>query len=408
MSAELTKKVDDLFALYNNEFKEAAKSAKDEVKRVGEESAETKARIEKMQAKMDALESEANEIVKQLKQRSESNDNGATEAKRHAELFGKKMFGKNVTQEEENEYKSLKAAERKTMRTDVAENGGVLVPLEYERSVIRKIYERSPVFELARRFDLSEGDSKQIPLIGDRIAFGGRGNNIISVSQTNGLKFDAKTISVDTYWAYPYITQDMLDDSFGGVESLISDEAAMILADTAMADAVDGDLPTGVKGFLTNLPSGRLQISGSDTAFDADDLITMYYNGLKTGYARNAVWGFSRQTLGYIRKFTAADDNYLWQPGLQAGAPALLLGRPYVEMADMASPSATTNNFAENDKPVVLADWQKFYGFIVKRGLTVKRDDITSPSLVKYYFSWRVGGDRLLDEAGVVLNINNA
>lgn len=407
MSVELKSQVDELFRTLNGEFKDAAKQAKDEVKKLGEETAETKAKLQRANDRMDEIEAQFKASFKAQEAKKNEMTPDA-ESKKYSELFGKKMFGKGVNHEEENQYSAFKNAERKTMRTDVQESGGILVPMEYERTVIRKIYENSPVFNLARRFELSEGDSKQIPIIGDRIAFGGRGNNIIGATQTTGMKFDAKVISVNTYWAYPYVTQDLLDDSYTSVEALMSDEAAMLLADTASTDAVNGALPMGVKGFLTNLPSARLQISGSDTAFDADDLISMYYNGLKTGYARNASWGFSRQTLGYIRKFTAADDNYLWQPGLQAGAPALLLGRPYAEFADLASPNSGTNNFAENDKPVVLADWQKFYGFIVKRGLTVKRDDITTPALVKYYFSWRVGGDRLLDEAGVVLNINNA
>jgi HK97 family phage major capsid protein len=97
------------------------------------------------------------------------------------------------------------------------------------------------------------------------------------------------------------------------------------------------------KGFLTgngvNQPLGVFTASnrgistardistGSTTGITGDGLIAAKYN-LKQQYHKAARWLFSRAAIRRIRQLKDSYGQYLWQPGLQAGAPDMLLECP--------------------------------------------------------------------------------
>lgn len=405
MSVELTKKVDELFSLYHTEFKDAAKQAKDEVKKYGEERAETKSALEKLQSKLDTLENESNEIIKAVKSGKNGADEKKTQADRHTELFMKKMFSKTLTNPELKEYQEL---ESKAMQTDIAEDGGVLVPENFERSIIENVREMSPIMQLARVANISTGDTLQFTKKTANSVIGGwAANERYTVSQSTAPKYGLLNVPTHEIWAEPHITQKMLEDSYINVEGDIRADVVETFEIEMNEAFVSGNGVGQPTGFLNAFPSAQTLNSGSATAFDGDDLITLSAL-LKPKYERNSTWGFNRLTRAYIRKFTAADDNYLWQPGLQQNVPAILLGRPYAEITDMTAPVAATNNFADGNYPVILADWRNFYVVVVRRGMRIVRDELTSKPFIKYWFSYRVGGTRLQDEAAVILKTATA
>jgi HK97 family phage major capsid protein len=170
---------------------------------------------------------------------------------------------------------------------------------------------------------------------------------------------------------------------------------------------VAGNGASKPKGFTVDLPTGvdNRVLSNSTTAFDADDLIRLCDFGLKSDYARVGKFAMNRKTKGYTREFKAGDDNYLWTPGIAGNVPATLLGKEYVEFDDMDAPTYSGGNlvFADGDVPVIFADWNKFYGVARKSGIYMLRDPYTKKHSVLFYMSMRVGGARLLDEAGSYL-----
>ncbi len=68
-------------------------------------------------------------------------------------------------------------------------------------------------------------------------------------------------------------------------------------------------------------------------------LVDLVY-ALKSGYRQNASWVMNRKTQGAIRKLKDSDGNYLWQPGLAAGQPETILGKPVLEMVDLPDVAA--------------------------------------------------------------------
>jgi HK97 family phage major capsid protein len=74
-------------------------------------------------------------------------------------------------------------------------------------------------------------------------------------------------------------------------------------------------------GFLNNASIATVN-SGAAAALTADGLLSVYY-GIKTDYARAAVWMLNRSTIGQIRRLKDGDGEYLW-----AASPTRSTARP--------------------------------------------------------------------------------
>jgi HK97 family phage major capsid protein len=99
-------------------------------------------------------------------------------------------------------------------------------------------------------------------------------------------------------------------------------------------------------------------------AITADELIDLYH-ALSRPYRKNAVWMMADATAKMIRKLKDTTNQYLWQPGLQAGQPDTLFGRPVIVSDSM--PAATTGL-----KSVVFGDLS-YYTVADRQGVTVQR-----------------------------------
>jgi HK97 family phage major capsid protein len=93
--------------------------------------------------------------------------------------------------------------------------------------------------------------------------------------------------------------------------------------------------------------------TGSATAILADGLVDAKYK-LKASYRDTARWLFHRDAIKMIAKLKSNDNQYIWQPGLQAGQPDRLLNLPVDESEKV--PSTFTNGLYVG----LLANWQ-FY-----------------------------------------------
>ncbi len=78
------------------------------------------------------------------------------------------------------------------------------------------------------------------------------------------------------------------------------------------------------------VPTTRDYTTASSTDFTADEVINALY-ALKPQYQNRATGLFSREFVRRLRTKKTGDGQYLWQPGLMAGQPDRILGRPYVQ-----------------------------------------------------------------------------
>lgn len=368
------------------EFKQIHTNELNELKKQGSASAETKAQMEAVQKTMDSLEAKFRELA-QAKTQAENIPAQKLEAE-------KKMIDKVLRKG----FDSLTEVEKKSLSTDSNPDGGYLVFTQYSNEIVRKIREYSPVREAgARVFAMSSGNSMRWPVQnGDPASAwkGERQNNANSTSPT--LKM--LEISLHDQLADPYVTQDMVADAAINIEAYLQELVIEQYAVQEGAAFISGSGVGEPKGILSNSDVSILD-SGSNTSFDADDMIELFYS-LKSGYSRNASWMLNRETLGYVRKFKAGDDNYLWQPGIAGSVPATILGRPYFEATDLVAP--VTAAFTDGDKPVIFGDFSKYY-VVDKMGIELIRDPFTQYPFVSYKFKKRTGGDVAQPEAFKIL-----
>lgn len=95
--------------------------------------------------------------------------------------------------------------------------------------------------------------------------------------------------------------------------------------------------------------------AASATVITADELISLYHS-VDPAYRANFTFMMNDAIVATVRKLKEATTNaYIWQPGLQAGIPDSLLGRPVVVNQDMDASLATT------DIAVLGGDFKKYY-----------------------------------------------
>jgi HK97 family phage major capsid protein len=86
-----------------------------------------------------------------------------------------------------------------------------------------------------------------------------------------------------------------------------------------------------------------------------------------------------------VRQLKDANGQYLWQPSVQAGQPATLVGYPVV-------PDDNMPDIAAGKFPIAFGDFNRGYLVADRLGVRVLRDPFTSKPYVLFYTTRRVGG----------------
>lgn len=149
--------------------------------------------------------------------------------------------------------------------------------------------------------------------------------------------------------------------------------------------------PNGVVTASTLGVTGGTGVTG---VFTADNLIDLFFSVIGP-YRKNGYWMLSDAGMKVARKLKDADNQYLWAPGLVAGEPTTLLGRPVVNDTNIADPALSA-------KSVLFGDLSKYFIRDV-RGVRVERsvDFAFQNDLITWRFLLRTDGD-LIDTTGAV------
>lgn len=272
--------------------------------------------------------------------------------------------------------------------------GGYLVPDEYEHTLIEALEDENIFRGLAKVIRTTSGDRK-IPMV-------------IEKGQAYWLdEEDAFTESDDTFGqisigAYKLgtmikVSDELLQDSVFDVEAYISKEFGRRMGAAEEAAFFNGDGSGKPLGVLAATGGAEVGVTAaSETALKADELFDLYHS-LRGPYRKNAVWAVNDTTIAAIRKLKDGNGQYLWQPGLTAGAPDMILGRPVKTSTFMPSLEAGA-------KTVVFGDFG-YYWIADRQGRSFKRlnELFATTGQVGFLASQRVDGRLVLPEAMKVL-----
>lgn len=280
------------------------------------------------------------------------------------------------------------------LKTDSEADGGYLVPNEWDRTIIDKLVEISPVRALFGQQTTSR--AKFSKLVNKRGAASGWVGETDERPETGTPTLATLEFETGEQYANPAATQTMLDDAETNVEAWLSEEVQIEFSDKETKAFINGDGAKGKpRGLLTYAAGGANAsrhplgaighvVSGNANTITADGLIDLT-DELPAAFQQAAVFIMNKKTRNVARKLKDSEGNYLWERSLQAGIPPTLLGYPVHIVAEM--PDAAANAF-----PIAFGDFKRGYLILDRIGVRVLRDPYTKKPFVQFYTTKRVGG----------------
>lgn len=247
-----------------------------------------------------------------------------------------------------NGMNSISDGERKmfqnVMQTDPGAQGGFLVMPEELESSVRALMAKSVVMRRLANVITMTADRKIV-----LAASYGAAQWIPESGAYPKVDDSYGTVTIGSHKLGKIIlvSEELLHDSEFDTTGLISTSFARSYSEGEEAAYLTGDgtgKPTGV------LVSAQLGVTtAASTAITADELLDLFYS-LKSGYRQSARFLMGDSTEKVLRKLkNATTGDYMWQPGLTAGQPNTLLGRP-VEISDfMPTVAASAKAIAFGD-----------------------------------------------------------
>jgi HK97 family phage major capsid protein len=284
-------------------------------------------------------------------------------------------------------------------------NGGYLVMPEFGGIVTTKIYETSPIRQLASSLTIGT-DSYEVVLDNDEAAASWVGETQTR-NTTSTPTLGKLSIPVNELQAMPYASQKMLDDGIIDIESWLADKVAQYFARkeaTAFVAGTGNNQPRGLLSYAggTDITQQQVEqvVTGSASTFTYAGLVNLQA-ALKEEYQAGAVFLIKRSSIANL--LTIVDGNarpifnltFDKNTGVQSG----IMGQSLYFANDV--PAVASNALA-----MIYGDIKRAYLILDRIGIRVLRDPFTSKPNVQFYTTKRVGGAVVNFEAFKIAKIS--
>lgn len=370
-------------------FKKANDARLEAIESKGYAPSDTVEKVDKINTELNTIGKQLDEIAKKANRPSQPDGKGMTDAQlEHKSLLQKYLRTGNDT--------GLRDLEGKALISNSDPDGGYLVDTEMSSQIDRVASTVSAMRSVANIVTI--GNSAYSKLVKTRGISGGWLEESGTSSESTEQQFSKVEIKAEKVYAEPWITNEMLEDSFYNLESDIMMEAGLTFAETEGAAFVTGNgvgQPRGIASYTTvanashswgnvgYIASGK---SGAFTSVAPSDALVNLQHGLKQQYRPGAVFMMNDATLATVRQMKDASLGfYLWQPDSSAGFGGQLLGSQVVVDDNLA-------DVAANSLSIAYGNMQRAYTIADRRGIAVIRDNVTKKGVTKFHVSKRVGG----------------
>lgn len=356
-------------------------------KEAGAVNGEVTQKIDKMNDSITALQEQllkAEKILAQTKARKEASDALQEDGGELKDAWIK--FIRKGAENLKAEEKHLMSTHTKALNSASDPSGGYLVIPFFDTEVTRRLYETSPMRQIATIKTISTDQYEKPTQLDLAPAYWQDRDH--DYTETNTQTWGRLTIRVHKLVGSPRISQDLLDDAYVDVERELLDSLAEsfdLLENTAFVTGTGVGQP---RGFLT-YPAGTVwgsiqQLATGEAAAITPDSLTDLVYGLKAGYRANARFVMGNGTMAAIRKMVDGEGRALWTP--QFGSePSTIQGYPVSIFADM--PTVEAGALA-----VAFGDFRRGYIIVDRAGTRILRDPYTNSPYVRFTTTRRVGG----------------
>ena len=275
-------------------------------------------------------------------------------------------------------------------KRDLTKSGDAgLVPQGFYDQIIAKLDENAVVRQFATVVNTASGEDIKFPQITAH-------SSASLVAEGGAIGESDPTSASVTLGAFKYaylvqVSSELLADEGVDIEGFLAQDIGRALGNGAGADFATGNGSSKPNGVMN--ASGTGVTCASATAITSDEVIDLYHS-VTSPYRVNGAWIMNDATLKEVRQLKDSNNQYLWQPSLQLGNPAQLLGSPVA-----TDPNIET--IATAKKVMAFGDMSKYFireagGFQLDRST----DFAFSTDLVTFRAIYRADGD-LLDTNAV-------
>ncbi len=378
---EIKDQVDKIATAFES-FKTANDKEIAEIKKFGQASAETKAKVEEINADIAKLQTELKNTQAALSRSAQFEEIEAKNEKNkkfkahHAAVSEYMRKGAHTNQQE-----------LKDLSIQVEQDGGFLVTPETSSEIIKAVNETTPMRQIA---SVQTIGSSSLEILCDlqRISSGWVGETQAR-PKTDTPQFQKLEIQVHEIYAQPAATQNFLDDAAINVESWLGEKVSEEFALKENDAFINGNgvlKPKGILSYVAGTAFGEIQQveTAGVGVIAGDDLIELQY-ALKKAYRKNGKFMMQSQTEKAVRKLKDGQNNYLWAPGFNGSTGSSILGHEIVDGEDMPT-------LAQGALAIAFGDFKKGYQIVDRIGTRVLRDAYTQKPFVLFYTTKRVGG----------------
>jgi HK97 family phage major capsid protein len=264
-------------------------------------------RMERREAREAELSKPVNKPITEKPEQAAKPEKTGRASAAYKEDFGRHLRGKNPL--------------HNVLSESVDQDGGYLVPEEFEKQIITGLDEVNVLRSLAKVIPTHH--DRKIPIsVGHSVATWTAENTAYTESNPT---FGQKQIDAFKLTDLVRVSIELLQDSEFDLESYIAAEFARafgIAEEQAFCVGTGTNQPTGI--FTAN--GGTVGVTAAAAnAITLDEIISLVYS-LKSPYRKNAKFLMNDATIPLLRKLKDNNGTYLWQPSVQAGQPDKLLG----------------------------------------------------------------------------------
>jgi HK97 family phage major capsid protein len=141
--------------------------------------------------------------------------------------------------------------------------------------------------------------------------------------------FNQLVLGAYKYGVIVQVSSELMEDTYVDLLGYLAMQAGRAVGNSFGVRLVTGTGTAQPQGVATASTLGVTGTSGVAGAFNADQLIDLFFSVIAP--YRNSpgcAWLMRDLTLANVRKLKDTQNQYLWQPSLQVGAPDTLLGKP--------------------------------------------------------------------------------
>lgn len=245
--------------------------------------------------------------------------------------------------------------ERRDLTKLTAGAGGNLVPTGFVQRLYAALVEAATVRQFSGNLTTDSGENLLVP----KTTTHGAGALVAEAGAIaeSDAAFGQVTMNAYKYGQLIQLSTELVQDTAVDLLGYIAESGGRNVGLASGTHFVTGTGTAQPEGIMTNITAGVTLPTGNTlgftTAGSIDALFDLYHS-IVTGYRARGVWVMNDATLAKVRKVKDTTNQYLWQPGLAAGSPDTILGRPVFTDPNIAV-------FAASAKVMAFGDFTQYY-----------------------------------------------